>query len=125
MYRLLKPKKNKDSEHDEEYDNEVNSDNDDNMNEEVEGSEIDDLCDEQFEVPEDCIFPGFFAFVAWGPFALPDDRLRFFNTADSKATKKVTRATMRNDKIVKTNIERNCSTSAIRGFSTNQRISIE
>ena len=66
-----------------------------------------------------------FAFVASEPFALPDDCLRFFNTADSKATKKVTRATMRNDKIVKMNTKRNSSTLAVRDFPTDQRISIE
>ena len=67
----------------------------------------------------------FFEFVAWGPYALPDDRIRFINTTDSKATKKVTRAAMRKEKVEKTNNERECNTSAVRVFSTDQRISIE
>ena len=90
MYRLLKEKKSEDSEEDED-DEDINSDTEENDNENVEGGESDDFRDDEMEVPDDYIFPGFFAFVAWGPFALPDDRIRFINTTDSKATKKVRR----------------------------------
>lgn len=71
------------------------------------------------------IFSQGFAFIAWVPFALHDDCLQFVNTTNKKAIIKVKRSTMMKDKTNKITNKQEYTTSAVRGFSTIQRISIK
>jgi len=124
MHRLLKTKKS-DSEDDKKIE-EMDTDDDSKDNVAGEDGDSDYIEeDDELEVPDDYIFPSYFAFVSWGPFALLDNCLLFLNTTDSKASVKVTQATMRKGEMKKNKVERESTTSAVRGFSTDQRISIE
>ena len=71
MYRLLKGEK-VDEDSDEELED-IDSDNGEKDNEAGDGGVSDDGEDDELEVPDDYIFPAYFAFILWGTFALPDD----------------------------------------------------
>ena len=82
--------------------------------------------DSVVEVPEDFIFPGYMAFRQWGPFAAPEDRLLLFESKDApKNAAALSRAAKRKLDMEVKDVERATDDSSKRGFSTDQRISIE
>lgn len=82
--------------------------------------------DSVVEVPEDYIFPGYMAFRQWGPFAAPEDRLLLFESKDApKNAAALSRAAKRKLDLEVKDVERATDDSSKRGFSTDQRISIE
>ena len=89
---------------------------------------IDDKsCEEEdLEVPVDYIFPSFFVFIMYGPFVPKDDRLSLF-IIDNKNKKKGdgARATARAEDLKRKVSESHNDNTAIRGFTTEQRIEIE
>ena len=81
---------------------------------------------EDVEVPADYIFPSFFVFILHGPFVPKDDRLSLF-LIDDKSNKKGdgSRSTARNEDKKRKASESHHDSTAIRGFTTEQRIDIE
>ena len=82
--------------------------------------------EEDAEVPPDYIFPSFFAFILHGPFVPKDDQLNLFLINDkSKKKGDGARATARNEDQKRKLYESHHDNTAIRGFTTEQRIDIE
>ena len=77
-----------------------------------------------FDVPSDWAFPSYMSFVLFGPFAEENDRLSIFEPSDAP---KVTqpRVKKRKSDVNEKMDERNNDTNNNRGYSTDQRISIE
>jgi hypothetical protein len=84
-----------------------------------------DVDDEDEFVPDDCIFPSYFCFVLWGPFVEKEKQLTLFLPDDAPKSCVKTQAQKRKERRQKRNLERMKDTSAIRGFSTDQQITIE
>ena len=62
-----------------------NDQNDDDGYEQKSGPETKsdkEHSDKEQDVPDDFIFPSFFAFLLWGPFADPSNRLTIMETKD-------------------------------------------
>ena len=127
MYKLLKPNsKLKDPlQLDEELDQaeenfeEVEEDDDDDNGKNVEDK------DDEISCPDDYIFPGFMAFIVWGPFAEPNDRLSLFDTSDASTGKAKSRAEKRSAEQMIKNEVRSNDTVNERGYTVDQRISYE
>ena len=102
-------------------------DNDDNNNngDDGSGSSSEDSSDGEVEAPYSFIFPGYMAFVAWGPFAEPNDRLLLFVTQDAPKNMTLGRAAKRKADLKLNESERSTDSQNHRGFNTDQRISIE
>ena len=103
----------------EDNDDTNNDDNDDS------GSSNEDSSDGEVEAPDSFIFLGYMAFVAWGPFAEPNDRLLLFITQDAPKNMALGRAAKRKSDMELNQSERASDSRNNRGFSTDQRISIE
>ena len=67
-------------------------------------------------------FPGWIAFLAWGPFVPPKDRLRVFVTTDN-STLKQSRKDQREKKLMNKKITRGTSAED-RGLTTDQQINL-
>ena len=94
--------------------NDTNADNSDS-------SDVSDVV-----VPDDYIFPGYMTFRLWGPFAPPEDRLLLFENNDApKNAAALSRAAKRKLELEDKKIDRDADNTSKRGFSTDQRISIE
>jgi len=76
-------------------------------------------------VPEEYIFPSFMAFVLWGPFAIDSEKLSLFCTDDAAKSTVASRAQKRKMALQLKKEERAGDRSAVRGFSTEQRINLE
>ena len=76
-------------------------------------------------VPDAFFFPGYMAFIAWGPFCDKRTRLRtvLVNGLSKKDVK--SRAQMRKDSKKEKEMERNEDTQNARGLTTDQRINLE
>ena len=87
----------------------------------------DKSCEEEdLDVPLDYIFPSFFVFVLYGPFVPKDDRLSLFIIDDKNKKKgEGTRAKGRAEDLKRKVSESHNDNTAIRGFTTEQRIEIE
>jgi len=108
-------------------DEEKEEEKDDKADESVEDNVecISDSDGEEPNVPSAYIFPSYFAFIAWGPFAPINERLEVLMTTDDKKVDRVTTASKKVNERKQKDNERVHDTSAERGFSTDQRISIE
>ena len=85
-----------------------------------------DSLDSVVEVPDDFIFPGCMAFMLWGPFTPPENRLIIFEIKDApKNAGAIGRATKHKLDLESKEIERVSDANANYGFSTDQMISIE
>ena len=106
------------------------NDDDGNDSKSNDGSDIESGdSDEQNEededyVPDDYIFPSFMAYVLWGPFAIESSKLSLFCLADAPKTAVMSRSAKRKAALQLKKDERDNDRSAIRGFSTDQRINI-
>ena len=78
------------------------------------------------EVPAQYLFPSFFAFLLWGPFAPEEERISLFLT-DDKGKKKGNgnRESKRDEDLKRKLSESHNDNTAVRGFTTEQRIDIE
>ena len=76
-------------------------------------------------VPPNFFFPGFMAFVLWGPFCSPDDRLRTVLVSGLSKSEQASRATIRAEKKTMKNIDREGDVVNVRGYSTDQQISMQ
>lgn len=77
------------------------------------------------DVPDDYIFRSYFAFTAWGPFVPINERLKILMSADEKKVMNTISATLKQSEHNKKDDERSHDSSAVRGFSTDQKINIE
>ena len=78
------------------------------------------------EVSDDFIFLCYMAFVLWGPFADPKDRLLIFEVGDApKNSAAMSRAAKKKVELVEKSEDLNSDTQNLRGFTTGQKISIE
>lgn len=76
-------------------------------------------------IPDDWFFPGFIAFVAWGPFADKESRLRTVLLKGLSKKDVKSRATMRKEKTQMKNKMRDDDSANKRGLTTDQLISLE
>ena len=76
-------------------------------------------------IPDDYIFPGFFAFLFWGPFAAGNERLLLFEVEDAKTDSLLGRKHKRTKELGERGKKRNVIATNERGFTTDQRISME
>ena len=104
---------------------EDDNDDDNNNGDDGGGSSGEGSSDEDVEVPDSFIFPGYMAFVAWGPFAEPNDRLLLFTIQDAPKNMTLGRAAKRKADQKLNESERSTDSKNHRGFNTDQRISIE
>ena len=119
MYEYVNNNKSEMSGDEEDNDDTNNDENDDS------GSSKSDSSVGEVEAPDSYIFPGYMAFVAWGPFAEPNDRLLLFLTQDAPKNMAMGRAAKRKADMELNESERASDSGNNRGFSTDQRISIE
>ena len=80
--------------------------------------------DEDF-VPANYIFASFMAYVLWGPFAIESEKLSLFSLDDEDKATFMSRSQRRKVTMKKNSEERENDRSAVRGFSTDQRINIQ
>ena len=73
-------------------------------------------------MPFGFIFPGFMAFVLWGPFVKESDRLTMFLTDDVSKDTVMNRKSKRNHDLNPTNAVRGSDNENVRGLSTDQSI---
>ena len=147
MYFLLKKGKSSDeseSESEEVVDEDatntnIDPDNDDKLNDESNndtacgtlGIDVatpkDEYMDEDFEdVPDDYIFPSFVAFIAWGPFASPDEQLNIQLIDETLKPKgKGSRKDIRDSASKDKDLHRSNDNTSHRGLSTAQDIEVE
>ena len=88
-------------------------------------SNTSDLSDNEMEAPGNYIFSRYMAFVTWGPFVEPKDRLLLCITSDASKNDALGRTTTRKAKVELNNADRASDYGNMRDFSTDQRISIE
>ena len=82
--------------------------------------------EQDVEVPDDYMFPSFIVLMLYGPFVAPDQQLMLLLTDDSAVKKgDGTRKKQRKEKSDAKQVDAAHDTSAVRGFSTDQRIDIE
>ena len=81
--------------------------------------------DEEDYVPGNYLFPSFMAYMLWGPFASENEKLPLFVLDDANKTTVKSRAQKRAHVKAENAKEREGDRSAVRGFSTDQRISIK
>mmetsp|Transcript_8139 Transcript_8139/g.10341 ORF Transcript_8139/g.10341 Transcript_8139/m.10341 type:complete len:445 (-) Transcript_8139:187-1521(-) len=93
------------------------------------GNEIDGIQagnnDAENVVPETYIFPGFMAFMVWGPFAEPNDQLSLFMTSDRNYGGGKGRAEKRKARKIEKDIIRKDDNANERGMTIDQKISYE
>ena len=77
------------------------------------------------EIPENYMFASFMAYVLWGPFANESDKLPLLLLADADKKTVMPRAQRRKATMKQNAIERDETTTEVRGFSTDQRINIQ
>jgi len=78
------------------------------------------------DVPQDYVFPSYYAFITYGPFADATDQLSLLLTDDENKKKgEGTRAQSRKAAKTAKDVDSGHSISSIREFSTDQRIEIE
>lgn len=75
------------------------------------------------DIPNNWFFPGFFAFVVFGPFADPNDRLACFEIEDLQ--KAASRAAKRKAELIEKEKDRANDDHNKRGFTTDQKINME
>ena len=119
MYDYVNINKSEMSGEEKDNDDEINDDNNGS------GSGKDDSSDNDFEAPDTCIFPDYMVFVAWGPFAKPNERHLIFVTQDAPKNMALGRAAKRKAESELNQSERVSDSVNNRGFSTDQQISIE
>ena len=106
---------------------EASEDKDDGNNSNANDLSVVGSSDEEEDiVPKDYMFPSYYAFILFGPFADPDDRLTLLLTDDTSKSKKDGSRAQRRKTDQKEKLDNAAhDTSAVRGFSTDQRINIE
>ena len=78
------------------------------------------------DVPQEYLFPSYYCFITYGPFAAPADQMSLLLTDDDNMAKgEGSRANKRKSDSMSKNSEASHDSSAVRGFSTSQRIDIE
>ena len=82
--------------------------------------------DDDEDVPDDYLFPSYFVFVTYGPFATPEDELNILKIDDEggknpDGSRAKHRAKLKDTKV----LERENDDTAIRGFTASQRIDME
>ena len=78
------------------------------------------------DVPQEYLFPSYYCFITYGPFAAPADQMSLLLTDDDNMAKgEGSRANKRKAYSMSKNSEASHDSSAVRGFSTSQRIDIE
>jgi hypothetical protein len=116
-----------DNELEEEYCN-VADENESNELEKEKVNEDEDKRDDDNDniiLPEGYMFPGFMAFMVWGPFADPSNRLPIFYVGDACKSTVMTKVVKgKSDALLKSK-ERSNDTEHNRGYTINQRISYE
>jgi len=119
MYDYVNINKSEMSGEEKDNDDEINDDNNGS------GSGKDDSSDSDVEAPDTYIFTGYMAFVVWGPFAKPNERLLLFVTQDAPKNMALGRAAKRKAESELNQSERASNLVNNIGFSTDQRIIIE
>ena len=136
MYEHLVKNKNLNEDVDSNSEGEENIDESDNENEKnsavekvnrnAEIFDSDDSDKDSDAVPKDYLFPSYFAFIMWGPFAEIEDRLSLFLTDETGKSKvDSSRAQKRIAEKKSKSVDAEHDSSANRGFTTSQRIEIE
>ena len=77
------------------------------------------------QIPENYMFASFIAFVLWGPFADESHKLPLLLLSDADKRTVMPRAQRRKEAMKQKSLERDDSTTEVRGFSTDQRINIQ
>ena len=109
----------------------LNVENDNEIPSETLGIDVatpdEDYIDEDFDdVPEDYIFPSFIAFIAWGPFAAPEEQLNIQLIDETLKPKgKGNRKDIRDSASEEKDINRVNDNTSQRGLSTAQDIEME
>ena len=131
MFKALKGEiKVEDVMNERETDQESNFDIEGDLNEELETSdnEKDDVsCSSgnDLTVPETYIFPGFMAFITWGPFADPANRLSLFTVADASKAAAMGRSEKRKIDKLLNDENRKKDGNHSRGLTIDQKISYQ
>ena len=112
MYEYVNKNKSEMSDNEEDNDDTNNDDNNDS------GSSKEDSSDSEVEAPDSYIFPSYMAFVAWGPFADPNERLLLFMNQDALNNLALGRAAKRKADMEINEIERALDAVNNRGFSS-------
>ena len=89
------------------------------------GSDEDSVVEDSDEIPKKYMFASFMAYVLWGPFANESDKLPLLLLDDADKKTVMPRAQRRKATLKQKAIERDNSTTEVRGFSTDQRINIQ
>ena len=76
-------------------------------------------------IPQDWFFPSYFAFVMWGPFAEPKNRLTLMETKDRPKLVRRGRRQKRIDLLEEKNDRRRSDESNERGYSTDQTLAAQ
>jgi hypothetical protein len=92
----------------------------DNEDEDKRDDDNDDII-----LPEGYMFPGFMAFMVWGPFANESNRLPIFNVGDACKSTVIPRAEKRKSDALLKSKERSNDSGHNRGYTIDQRISYE
>ena len=92
----------------------------------LENESIVNTSDDEDPMPKNYIFPSFYVFMLWGPFASVEDRLPLLLTDETNKSKKECTRSQRRLAEKKEKVDDSVhDLSAARGFSTDQRINIE
>ena len=92
----------------------------------LENESIVNTSDDEDPMPKNYIFPSFYVFMLWGPFASVEDRLPLLLTDETNKSKKECTRSQRRLAEKKEKVDDSAhDSSAARGFSTDQRINIE
>lgn len=101
-----------------------NSNNDDNDKED-DGVSSRAIIDDDVEIPSDWFFPSFISFVLFGPFVEDKNRLALFEEKEAPKGTHPSRSQKRKLDEAEKNCDRANDNSNDRGYSTDQKISIE